>query len=101
MTLNEYKKELEYLESLQEDYLDKLADLQYALNSGDYDTEDEREEMEEMEEEVKYISYRIDELDTEIAEVQEQIAEAEQIGAGLSDTERQMKMNGISQSDFI
>ena len=98
MTLNEYKKELEYLESIQEDYMDELADLQYALNSGDYDTEDEREEMEE---EVKYISYRIDELDEEIEEIQEQIAEAEQIGAGLSDTERQMKMNGISQSDFI
>ncbi|AGK86880.1 hypothetical protein FDJ58_gp072 [Bacillus phage SIOphi] len=98
MTLNEYKKELEYLESIQEDYMDELADLQDALDSGNYDTEEEKKEMEE---DVKYISYRIDELYTEIEDLQDQIIEAEQIGAGLSDTERQMKMNGISQSDFI
>lgn len=98
MTLDEYRKELEYLESIQENYMDELADLQDALDNGDYDTEEEKEEMEE---DVKNINYRIDELYTEIEELQEQIIEAEQIGAGLSDTERQMKMNGISQSDFI
>lgn len=98
MTLEEYRRELDYLESLQEDYLDKLADLQDALDNGDYDTEDERDMMQE---DIQFISYSLDEIESDIAEVRESIEEAEQIGAGLSDMERQMKMNGISQSDFI
>ncbi|MGV3094658.1 hypothetical protein [Bacillus licheniformis] len=98
MTLEEYRRELDYLESLQEDYLDKLADLQDALDNGDYDTEDERDMMQE---DIQFISYSLDEIKSDIAEVRESIEEAEQIGAGLSDMERQMKMNGISQSDFI
>lgn len=98
MTLEEYRRELDYLESLQEDYLDKLADLQDALDNGDYDTEDERDMMQE---DIQFISYSLDEIKSDIAEVRESIEEAKQIGAGLSDMERQMKMNGISQSDFI
>ena len=98
MTLEEYRRELDFLESLQEDYLDKLADLQDALDNGDYDTEDERDMMQE---DIQFISYSLDEIKSDIAEVRESIEEAEQIGAGLSDMERQMKMNGISQSDFI
>ncbi|QXN69889.1 hypothetical protein MAWWA_78 [Bacillus phage vB_BspH_Mawwa] len=98
MTLEEYRRELDYLESLQEDYLDKLADLQDALDNGDYDTEDERDMMQE---DIQFIGYSLDEIKSDIAEVIESIEEAKQIGAGLSDMERQMKMNGISQSDFI
>lgn len=98
MTLEEYRRELDYLESLQEDYLDKLADLQDALDNGDYDTEDERDMMQE---DIQFIGYSLDEIKSDIAEVRESIEEAKQIGAGLSDMERQMKMNGISQSDFI
>ncbi|QXN70700.1 hypothetical protein TIMEGRIFFIN_81 [Bacillus phage vB_BspH_TimeGriffin] len=98
MTLEEYRRELDYLESLQEDYLDKLADLRDALDNGDYDTEDERDMMQE---DIQFIGYSLDEIKSDIAEVIESIEEAKQIGAGLSDMERQMKMNGISQSDFI
>lgn len=98
MTLEEYRRELDYLESLQEDYLDKLADLEAALDNGDYDTEDERDMMQE---DIQFIGYSLDEIKSDIAEVRESIEEAKQIGAGLSDMERQMKMNGISQSDFI
>ncbi|OLG02965.1 hypothetical protein B4124_2586 [Bacillus licheniformis] len=54
-----------------------------------------------MQEDIQFISYSLDEIKSDIAEVRESIEEAEQIGAGLSDMERQMKMNGISQSDFI
>ncbi|WP_218618193.1 hypothetical protein, partial [Bacillus licheniformis] len=61
-------------------------------------TEDERDMMQE---DIQFISYSLDEIKSDIAEVRESIEEAEQIGAGLSDMERQMKMNGISQSDFI
>ncbi|MGE4605074.1 hypothetical protein ACEWF9_09405, partial [Bifidobacterium longum subsp. longum] len=79
MTLEEYRRELDYLESLQEDYLDKLADLQDALDNGDYDTEDERDMMQE---DIQFISYSLDEIKSDIAEVRENIEEAKQIGAG-------------------